>query len=165
MHPHEAALRGFLRARFPDLQDVDDVMQEAYLCLWRAHATGPIAATKSYLFVTAKNLALNRLRDLRHEPAKQSKEYDVASVCDERDGIPETLAQLEDFQVLIAAIQSLPVRCRQIITLRKIYGLSQKEVATRLDISEHTVEAQSTIGLDKGADFFRLHGYHSKRST
>jgi RNA polymerase sigma factor (sigma-70 family) len=45
-------------------------------------------------------------------------------------------------------------RCRQILTLRKIYGLSQKEVAAELGISEHTVEAQGTIGLRKLAEYF-----------
>jgi RNA polymerase sigma-70 factor (ECF subfamily) len=48
----------------------------------------------------------------------------------------------------------LPTRCRQIITLRKIYGLSQKEVAAQLGIAEHTVEAQGTIGLRKLGEFF-----------
>ena len=38
--------------------------------------------------------------------------------------------------------------------LRRIYGLPQKEVAARLGIAEHTVEAQATIGLRKLAEFF-----------
>ncbi len=60
---------------------------------------------------------------------------------------------------MIEAIQSLPERCRQIITLRKIYGLSQNEVAARLGISVHTVEVQGGIGLRKCIEFFRRHGY------
>jgi RNA polymerase sigma-70 factor (ECF subfamily) len=80
-------------------------------------------------------------------------------VADERTGVPESLAQAEDFQVLIRAIQSLPERCRQIVTLRKIYGLSQREVAARLGITEHTVEAQGSIGLRKCIEYFRRHGY------
>jgi RNA polymerase sigma-70 factor (ECF subfamily) len=55
---------------------------------------------------------------------------------------------------LTQAIQSLPARCRQIITLRRIYGLSQKEVAAQLGIAEHTVEAQGTIGLRKLTEYF-----------
>jgi RNA polymerase sigma factor (sigma-70 family) len=84
------------------------------------------------------------------------------SVADERVSAPEALAHAEDFQVLIRAIQSLPDRCRQVVTLRKIYGLSQKEVAERLGISEHTVEAQGGIGLRKCIEYFRRQGYTPK---
>ncbi len=45
------------------------------------------------------------------------------------------------------------------MTLRKIYGLSQKEVGQKLGISEHTVEAQGAIGLRKCIEYFRRHGY------
>ena len=57
-------------------------------------------------------------------------------------------------EIQASAIQSLPTRCRQILTLRKIYGMSQKDVAAQLGIAEHTVEAQGTIGLRKLAGFF-----------
>ena len=46
------------------------------------------------------------------------------------------------------------------MTLRKLYGLSQKEVAARLGISEHTIEAQGSIGLRKCIEYFRHHGYN-----
>ena len=51
------------------------------------------------------------------------------------------------------AIQSLPDRCRQVFTLRKVYGLSQKEVARELGISEKTVSAQIAIGMRKCTSF------------
>jgi RNA polymerase sigma-70 factor (ECF subfamily) len=60
--------------------------------------------------------------------------------------------------MLIAAIQSLPERCRQVFTLRKIYGLSQKEIAQKLSISENTVEVQGAIGIRKCAEYFQRHG-------
>lgn len=145
--------------RFPGLGDVDDVLQDAFARLLRAHAAGPIANPKAFLFVTARNLALNRLRHLRYERPAGMTEIDPMSVMDESLGAPDRLAHQEDFQLLIEAIQSLPDRCRQVITLRKIYGLSQREVAERLGISEHTVEAQGAIGLRKCIEFFRRRGH------
>ena len=159
MLPHEPALRAWLRARFPVVTDADDLVQEAYARLMRAHATGPVACPRALLFVTVRNLALNHLRHQRIERPEGAAEIDALSVADERVGAPEALAQAEDFQVLIRAIQALPERCRQIVTLRKIYGLSQKEVAERLGLSEHTVEAQGGIGLRKCIEYFRRHGY------
>ena len=46
--------------------------------------------------------------------------------------------------MLVRAIQGLPDRCRQVFTLRKVYGYSQKEIALRLNISENTVEQHLT---------------------
>ncbi|MBL9204011.1 MAG: sigma-70 family RNA polymerase sigma factor [Opitutaceae bacterium] len=159
--PHEPQLRGWLRARFPGVQDVDDIVQESFARLLRAHASGPVACARAFLFVTARNLALNHLRHQRVERPEGTGEIDPHTLLDERAGVPESVADAEEFQILIRAIQALPDRCRQIITLRKIYGLSQKETAERLGISEHTVEAQGVIGLRKCIEYFRRHGYRA----
>ena len=157
--PHEAKLRAWLRVRFPSVTDADDLVQEAFARLMQAHSTGPIACPRALLFVTARNLALNHLRHQRVERPEGAEEIDALAVADERAGAPEAMVQAEDFQILIRAIQALPERCRQIVTLRKIYGLSQREVAARLGIAEHTVEAQGSIGLRKCIDYFRRHGH------
>ena len=54
------------------------------------------------------------------------------------------LAIARSLTLLTEAIQSLPARCRQIFTLRKVYGLSQAEIATQLGVSENTISAQLT---------------------
>ena len=46
--------------------------------------------------------------------------------------------------LLTEAIRSLPARCRQIFTLRKVYGLTQSEIAAQLGLSENTISAQLT---------------------
>lgn len=138
---------------------MEDVVQDAYARLMRAHASGPIANPKAFLFVTARNLALNHLRHQGYERPAGATEVDPLSVLDDALGAPEMLTRREDFQVLIEAIQSLPDRCRQVVTLRKIYGLSQRETAERLGITENTVEAQGAIGLRKCIEFFRRRGH------
>ena len=72
------------------------------------------------------------------------------------------MAGAEDLQLLILAIQSLPSKCRRVFTLRKIYGLSQREVANNLGISEHTVEAQCSNGIRKCTEFFQKQGHHPR---
>jgi RNA polymerase sigma-70 factor (ECF subfamily) len=63
-----------------------------------------------------------------------------------------------ELELLTQAIQSLPDRCREVLTLRKIEGLSQREIAARMGISEHTVEAQVANGMRRCAQFFRDRG-------
>lgn len=157
--PHEPKLRAWLRARFPSLLDADDIVQESFSRLVRAHESGPVACPRAYLFVTARNLALNHLRHQRVDRPDGLTETDPLGVLDDSPAVPESVARAEEFHILTQAIQSLPERCRQIVTLRKIYGLSQKEVAVQLGISEHTVEAQGAIGLRKCIEHFSRHGY------
>jgi RNA polymerase sigma-70 factor (ECF subfamily) len=162
VQPHEAALRGWLRSRFSSLVDLDDLVQEAYSRLLRVRQTGSIANARAFLFVTARNLALNHLRHARHTPFHSGADTDTSGVLDESVAVPENVARAEDLQHLIHAIQALPERCRQVLTLRKIYGLSQQETADRLGIAVHTVEAQGAIGLRKCIEYFRRHGYSTR---
>lgn len=148
-------LRAWLRSRFPAQCDVDDVVQEAFARIVQARATTAIDSPKAFLFATARNLALCWTRHQRVMRTNNPlTEFELESVLDESADVPQAVARAQELEFLTQAIQSLPTRCRQIITLRKIYGLSQKEVAAQLGISEHTVEAQGTIGLRKLAAFF-----------
>jgi RNA polymerase sigma-70 factor (ECF subfamily) len=73
---------------------------------------------------------------------------------DEGEEVGQAISRSEELELLTEAIQSLPTRCRQIITLRKIYGMSQKDIANELGISVHTVDSQGTIGMRKLTEFF-----------
>lgn len=155
VQPHEAMLRAWLRSRFPAGHDFDDIVQEAFTRVLHARTTTAIESPKAFLFVTARNLALGWSRHQRVTGTENSlAEFDLEGVLDESADVPQAVARAQELELLSHAIQSLPTRCRQIITLRKIYGLSQREVAAELGISEHTVEAQGTIGLRKLAEFF-----------
>ena len=154
VQPHEAALRAWLRARFPSLADRDDLVQESYLRILKAHAAGPIDSAKAFLFATARNLALNDLRHRRYAPIVLG-ENDASVVLDESAPVPEAVARSQEIQILTEALQSLPARCREVFTLRRIHGLSIKETAARLGLSKKTVEAQCIIALRKCVVFFR----------
>ena len=65
--------------------------------------------------------------------------------------------------MLSQAVRVLPDRCRQVITLRLLYGLSHKEIATELGISEHTVKAQLAKGMRRCADYFEERGVSTLR--
>lgn len=155
VQPNEPLLRAWLRARFPSVRDLDDLVQESYLHLLRAHAAGPIRSAKAFLFTTAHNLAINHLARRRYEGRKALGDRDPSTVLDEGASVPEAVALAQELEMLTKAIQSLPERCREAFISRRLYRLSQKEVAALLGISESTVDAQCIIALRKLAHFFR----------
>lgn len=153
--PHELHLRRWLGARFPSLGDLDDLVQESFLRVLRAHASGPIGNTRAFLFATARNLALNHLRHRRHARPDGLGEFEVTGVMDEKVDTPEAVARHQELELLQEALQSLPDRCRQVFTLRRIHGWSQREIALRLGIAEKTVENHSVLALRRCVEFFR----------
>ncbi len=155
VQPHESHLRRWLGARFPSLNDRDDLVQESFLRLLRARAAGPIGNVRAFLFRTARNLALNHLRHRRHAHPEGLGKIDPTSVLDERADTPEAVARRQELEILQEALQSLPERCRQVFTLRRLHGVPQKEIAARLGISEKTVENHSLHALQRCVAFFR----------
>ncbi len=154
LQPHEAMLRAWLRSRFPHERDVDDVVQEAVLRVLRARESGEVRSPKAFLFVTARNLVVAAHRKNALRPQIDLAELADLDVQDETADVSGAVIHSEELELLTQAIQALPDRCRQIVTLRKIYGLSQREIARELGISENTVENQGAIGLRKLAAFF-----------
>ncbi|MEQ9825615.1 MAG: RNA polymerase sigma factor [Puniceicoccaceae bacterium] len=155
LYPHEPFLRAWLNKRFPELPDIDDIIQEAYLKVYLAHRKRPILRPKSYLFATARNLSINALRSakVRYENVLVKSEFD--NVKDNGMELFDIVQRESDLELLTRAIQSLPNKCRRIFTLRKVYGLSQKEIAEQLGLSVHTVYTQVAIGLQKCSEYVR----------
>ncbi len=157
LQPHEAMLRAWLASQFSNVRDVDDIVQEAFMRVLRASEEASLRSPKAYLFAVARNLALMRLRHQQVAQVESLAEIDCSRILDEGVDVPQAVARAQELEMLTDAIQSLPTRCRQVLTLRKIYGLSQKETAAELGIAEHTVEIQSALGLKKIGQYFKKH--------
>ncbi len=154
LQPHEPMLRAWLRSRFSNEEELDDIVQEAYMRVLAARKSTEIASPKAFLFATARNLTLGGVRKQAIRGEFYLADLDDLGVLDESEDVASAVTRSEELELLTQAIQSLPTRCRQIITLRKIYGMSQKDIAKELGISVHTVESQGTIGMRKLAEFF-----------
>jgi RNA polymerase sigma factor (sigma-70 family) len=155
---HEVALRGYLRRAFPIVTDIDNVVQETFVRVLQAHRSGRVDNVRGYLFATARHQALHMMRRREIIPMDSLAEIETLPIIHDGPSIPDQVGLKFDLEILTQAIQSLPARCREVLTLRKIDGLSQREIASRMGISEHTVEAQVTTGMRRCAEFFRQRG-------
>jgi RNA polymerase sigma factor (sigma-70 family) len=158
VHVHRDVLSAWVRGRFPRIADPENLVEETMARVWRARLQGNINAPRALVFTIAHNLAVDQLRRDTVVPIENVAEMTELPVYESGPSPVEVSARNQELELLTEAIQALPKKCRQVLTLRKIYGLSQKEIAAQLGISEHTVEAQVGNGMRRCAAYFARRG-------
>jgi RNA polymerase sigma-70 factor (family 1) len=113
-----------------------ELIQDIFLQLWDKKSSLAIANTKSYLFTTMHHKALNLLR---HEKVIRAYEQNIISLDSLKFDNPKESNPFVK-EALIKAIDELPDKAKQCFILSQIDGLSHKEVADQLNITEKTVE-------------------------
>lgn len=133
-------LKKFLNSFFSSQQDVEDVVQETYLRAYVAEQKKGIEQPKAFLFTTARNIALTKLT----KKSKQITSYlEESSKPDELEAMPsvhETVEADEQLGIYCEAVASLNPKCREVFLLRKVHGLSHKEIAQQVSLSISSVE-------------------------
>ena len=157
VQPHEDMLRAWLSSRFPEGCDLDDIIQESFVRVLKAREERELTSPKSFLFATARNLAVDRARHSSVSRTEYLEQNDLCSFEDAGMGVPEIVARNQELEILTKALQSMPDRCRQVFTLRKVYGMPQREIAKKLNISRNTVSAQMTTGLRKFTQYMETY--------
>jgi len=165
VQPHESLLRSWLRGLFPSLPDMDDLVQESYIRLIRAREAGKVGHAKAYLFTTARNAALDLFRRRKIISIEPVGDLADSTVLDEGPSAADAVSKQQELDLLAEAVRELPERCRQTLTLRLLYGLSHKEIAARLKISEHTVKAQLAKGMRRCSTYFAERGLLNSASS
>ncbi|MFT4077573.1 MAG: sigma-70 family RNA polymerase sigma factor [Asticcacaulis sp.] len=127
--------------------EVNDIIQDAYVLIARLDSVAHIRDGKSYFFQTAKSVFIQKIRRSRIVPIGQLTEIDAASLSDEGPDPERRLSSRQELERVRRLISGLPDRCRTIFEMRRIHGLPQKEIAKRLGVSENVVEMQAVRGL------------------
>lgn len=152
--PLEPMLMHFLQQNWRNKSDLEDIRQEVYAQLLAAGETAIPERTKPFLFATARNLLINRFHHERVVTIDSVADLDALGTVADIPGPDRTVIARDSLRRLYAALEELPPRCRQAIVLRRIEGLSRKDIATRMGISEKTVAAHITTGVAALADLF-----------
>jgi len=151
--PLEPGLMRFIRRHWRDTAEVPDLRQEIYERVLTGASREIPGHVPHYVFMIAKNHMINRAR--RARIIQFDVVADLEAVVVDADVLtPERqLSAREELQKVQAGLHRLPPRCREVIELRKIEGLSTREVAERLRIGINTVEQQTTHGMRALSDF------------
>ncbi|MDB6095567.1 MAG: polymerase, sigma-24 subunit, subfamily [Verrucomicrobia bacterium] len=161
--PLDGMLRTYLRGKFPNLGDIDDVLQETYTRTLRARqAKGEIADIRPYLFVTARNAAIDYFRRAHGNMMQPLTELESLSVVEEAPDAAERTAHDQELSLLHQAIDALPLKRREVFILCKLQKLSHREAAEKLGVSENTVEGYLARGMIQCRAFLKLHGLPAK---
>jgi len=143
---HESSLRSWLRrAVGPD--EVEDIVQESYCRISNIKDASHIRNGRAYLFTTAKMIIIERVRRSRVVSIETVAELDKLQIGSNTRSPEDVIVARNYLSNITRLIDDLPDRCRMVFQMRKIEGLSQREVATKLGLAEHTVENDVAKGL------------------
>jgi RNA polymerase sigma factor (sigma-70 family) len=141
--PHERDVRRWLAGSSFAL-DIDDVIQEAYCAIAGLGSVAHIRSGRAYLFTTVRNIALEHLRRAKIVPMDALAELTPAIEIDDR---PTTEAIVWSRLELDRLIEGLPPRCQSVFRLCYVKGMTQKEAARELRVSENVVQKQLTRAM------------------
>jgi RNA polymerase sigma-70 factor (ECF subfamily) len=126
----------------------EDIVQELFIYFWEKRGTINIdTSVRSYLFRASRNKYLNHLRN---EKSHYSIKMEVNSGIETFVNPEDNLIDSRQLEVIIdTVVANLPPRCREVYNLHRNDDLSNKEIASRMNISVKTVENQMTIALKR----------------
>lgn len=163
--PHERDLRKRLCRKVTAATDVDDIIQETYAKLAMLKEVDHILAPRAYFFQTAFSILLQERRRSRGAPIESGVDLDWVDVETPEPLQDRRLEAREELARVNEAIASLSAKCREVFILRKVQGLSQREIATKLDLSESTVEKHINKGVRKLMDVFGRGGKNTHSAS
>lgn len=136
---HNDTLIRFLTSRLRSRQEACEVAQEAYVRLLSLHEPGAVSYVRAFLFKTAANLAVDRLRRAQvHARAARLPLFHefIDPLTPER-----RVAASQEVQRLARLVEELPPKCRQAFVLNRFHGLDYPAVAAQMRISERMVRS------------------------
>jgi RNA polymerase sigma factor (sigma-70 family) len=144
---HEEALMRYLARKWPRRNEIFDLRQDVYVRVYEAAAKSRPLAAKSFLFTTAKNLMVDRIRRQRIVSIDAVGDLDTLDVLIEENSPERRTSAHQDLRRLAQALEELPPKCRETVWLRRVDDLSQREVAEKLGVSQKTVEKHVMKGM------------------
>jgi len=145
--PLEAALMQFLQHNWRNKSDIADLRQDVYVQVFNAAHKEIPTHTRAFVFQTARNLLLNRLRREHVVPIEAVADVDALSAAMDVPGQERAVIARDELRRLQGALDRLPPRCREVVILGRIEGLSGRVISTRLGITQQAVSVHLINGI------------------
>lgn len=149
---YQNTIRGFI-GRFVKHDDIDDIVQETFVRSYEANLKQEIKYARSYMLKTAKNLSLNHNAKWDNKFNDSIEDFVEPPVELNSTNFEDDYESKERFLCFCRATDQLSDSVRKCFILKKVYGLSQKEIAQYLQLSESTVEKHIAKGLLKSVQY------------
>jgi len=145
--PLEGVLMQFLHQNWRNKNDIEDLRQEVYMRVYEAAQKEIPENAKPFILKTARNLLVDRVRREHVVPIEAVADLDALGAAIEAPGPERSTIARDMLRRLQAALDRLPPRCRQAVVHKQIDGLSRREIAERMNISQDTVSEHLTVGI------------------
>ena len=139
-------------AQIVPADEVEDIVQETYIRLRRVVVAQEIRHPRSYLYQTAKNLALDSIKKADNALTSSWQE-DAHYAATGGDSLVKKIDDTADLERFCDSLRRLPSKARRVFVLKKVYGFTQREIASELGISESTVEKHVSLGSRRCARY------------
>jgi RNA polymerase sigma factor (sigma-70 family) len=145
--PHEGVLVRYLTRVWPNRSEVLDLRQDIYVRVYESARTALPTTPNAFLFATARNLMTDRIRHSRIVLIDSRQDFEDLNVLVDELSPERWLSARQELRNLARAFDSLSEKCRSVIWLRRVEGLSQRQTAQRLGLREGAVESQLARGV------------------
>lgn len=146
--PLELVLMQFLRNNWRNESEVEDLCHDVYLRAYEgAAATGVPENTKPFIFAIARNLLIDRVRRGQVVPIDAMADLEKLEMAGEAPSAERSAIAVQELRLLQKALDRLPPRCREVVILKRMQGLTRGQIAARLGISEATVAEHLANGM------------------
>ena len=145
--PYEPLIRARLSRVYAQGLDIDDVIQEMYTRILAVSSLESIRFPVQYAIRTAKSVVVDHVRRSQVVSIALSGNLEQLDIPVPEVTVEERLEFQEEIREVASEMAKLPEICRETLILRRVEGLSQKETAERLKISENSVEYHMTRGV------------------
>lgn len=163
--PHEPLIRARLARVYVADLDVDDIIQEMYARLLAAPSLESIRSPRQYAIQTAKGIVIDYLRRSRVVSIVSGENLEQMEVPLPEVSAEDRLEFQGEIRAVADALAELPQTYRETLILRRVEGLSQRETAQRLGITEKMAEYYLARGVMVLSKIFGRGGKPRARSS